>query len=840
MISRKTLAAAVCSVAVAAAARSALAVPATIDVAVDQPGATIPPTFFGLMTEEINHSYDGGLFAELVQNRTFQDPVGRRGPRPASGVPHWSVVAQPDAKVELDKADPVNPALPLSLKLKLTGDMAGVANDGYWGVPVRPNTTYTASFYAKGTDGFAGPVTASIVTDDGMAAVAKADSPAVTGEWKKYTVTLKTAADAATTAKAKFVLSATGTGAVSFSLVSLFPPTYMDTPGGLRPDLMKLMADLHPAFIRLPGGNYVEGDTFPTRFDWKKMIGPADTRPGHMGCWGYRSSDGFGLPQYLLWCKQLGAQPVLAVFAGYVLDHESVAADSPQMKQYVQEALEEIEYVSGPADSEWGAKRAADGFPEPFKLTYVEIGNEDWFDPKKGGYVGRYAVMADAIRAKYPKLKLIATAPIPNNRDVDLYDDHYYRSAAAMAGDMGHYDKGADARIRFDGGHHDGDTRATGRQYFVGEWATREGKVTSTLTAALADAVWMMGMERNADVIPIHCYAPLLVNTNPGAWQWKIDLIGYDALTAFGSAAYHAEAMFSQNQGDTVLPTTVQVAQTEVATEPDPKGAVGVGTWHTTAEYKDITVTAPDGKVLMKTDMTGADTSKWNFTGDKWTIEHGALKPSANDTETWGTVGDPTWTNYTLSLKARKTGGNEGFLILYHAVDGENYTWWNVGGWGNTRTALEAKHEGEGTPLGRSSNFRVKTNQWYDLKLEVSGHHVKCFVDGKLVSEGTDQPEQVRTPLYASATRLTATGEVVVKVVNLGREPIDATVNLKGATAVDPTGKAFVLTGQPKDENTVEQPDKVAPKTEALDGAAASFKRTFPPHSLTLMRVKAK
>ena len=249
---------------------------------------------------------------------------------------------------------------------------------------------------------------------------------AVTGAWQKYTLTLTTGHEAPTTAKARFVLSACGTGSVSFSLVSLFPPTYQDTPGGLRagPD----EADgRHASGVHPPAGRQLRrGQTFATRFNWKQMIGPADQRPGHMGCWGYRSSDGFGLPEYLLWCKQLGAEPVLAVFAGYVLNGEHVDAGSPEMAKYTQEALEEIEYVSGPADSEWGKRRAADGFAEPFPLHYVEIGNEDWFD-RSGSYDGRFTQMAKAIRQRYPHLKIIATAPVKSFKP-DLYDDHFYRS----------------------------------------------------------------------------------------------------------------------------------------------------------------------------------------------------------------------------------------------------------------------------------------------------------------------------------------------------------------------------------------------------------------------------
>ena len=504
-------------------ARASAAATATIDIDVNKPGVVIPPGFYGLMTEEINHSYDGGLFAELIQNRTFQD----NDKTPA----HWSSVGA--STIALTTADPVNSALPVSLRVTFSGDNSGFANEGFWGIPVRPSTAYTASFYAKADNGFEGPITASIVLTDGNTIVAKASPQSITSSWKKYSVTLQTGADAPVTTKAKFVLSANGAGSACFSLVSLFPPTYQDVPGGLRPDLMKLMADLHPAFIRLPGGNYLEGNTFATRFNWLKMIGPAENRPGHMGCWSYRSSDGFGLPQYLLWCKQLDAEPLLAVFAGYTLNHDHVTP-GPELQPFVDEALEEIEYVTGDATTEWGKQRAADGFAEPFQLHYVEVGNEDWFDRSRS-YDGRFAQFFDAIRAKYPSLKVIATAPV-KSRTPDLIDDHYYRSAGQMAGDWRHYEK----------------SDRSGPKIFVGEWATQEGRPTPNLHAALADAVWLMGLERDSDHVPLESYAPLMVNVNPGAWQWHTNLIGYDALHSFGSPSYYAQCMFGQNKGDRV------------------------------------------------------------------------------------------------------------------------------------------------------------------------------------------------------------------------------------------------------------------------------------------------
>jgi len=812
----------------------------TLDVDVNKPGVTIPAMFYGLMTEEINHSYDGGLLAELIQNRTFQDPAPRG--RGASTLPvHWTVIGE--GKASIDRENPVNPALPVSLRLELGTGTCGVANDGYWGVPVRPDTTYTASFYAKGSGGFAGPVTASLILDQGNVTLIKAETSAITDAWKKYSVKLTTGHDAPTTAKARFVLSAAGKGSVTFSLVSLFPPTYQNTPNGLRPDLMKLMADMQPAFIRLPGGNYVEGSTFETRFNWKQMIGPVEQRPGHMGCWGYRSSDGFGMPEYLLWCKQLKAEPVLAVFAGYVLNGKHVDAGAPEMAQYTQEALEEIEYVSGPADSEWGKRRAADGFPEPFALNYVEIGNEDWFD-KSGSYDARFTQMAKAIRQRYPKLKLIATAPVKSFKP-DLYDDHFYRNARTLMNQANQYEKTAAPATRFNGGAWNG-RQPDGIQTFVGEWATQEGKPTPTLNAALADAAFVMGLERNADTVPMECYAPLLVNVNPDdpakgypkGWQWGTNLIGYDALGSFGSPSYYAQVMLGQNKGDVVLPATLKVKTAVESAPPTPRGSIGVGTYHTQVEYKEIVVTTPNGRTLLTADLA-KDTKAWQFTGGKWDVADQMIKYNATGSESWALTGDPTWTDYTIRVRARKIGGAEGFLILWHAADGANYNWWNIGGWGNTIARCESAEQGSREPYGPSTPVKIETGRWYDLRLEVSGHKVRGFIDDKLVTESTQQPRTTPAAVFASATRISASNTVIVKVVNTGANPVELAINLRGAATVAANGTATVLSGDPKAVNSVAEPTRISPRQEAVTGVSPSFRRTFPPHSFTVLRLSA-
>ena len=340
-------------------------------------------------------------------------------------------------------------------------------------------------------------------------------------------------------------LTAEHPGTLWIDLVSLFPPTYNNRANGNRVDLMQKLAAMKPAFLRFPGGNYLEGDHIADRYEWKKTIGPLVDRPTHPSPWRYHSSDGLGLLEFLGWCEDLHMQPVLAVYAGYSLLHEHVNP-GPELAPYVQDALDEIEYVTGSADSRWGSERAKDGHPAPFTLTYVEIGNEDQFD-RSGSYDGRYTQFYEAIKKKYPQLQLIATAPIKTTRP-DVIDDHFYRSAEQFFGDTHHYDK----------------TDRGGPKIFVGEWATREGDPTPNFNAALGDAAWMTGMERNSDVVVMASYAPLLVNVNAGGMQWSTDLIGYDALSSYGSPSYYAQMMFSNHIGDEVLESSMDSSNPRV------------------------------------------------------------------------------------------------------------------------------------------------------------------------------------------------------------------------------------------------------------------------------------
>jgi alpha-N-arabinofuranosidase len=538
----------------AAASAACLAAEPTFTIDATHSAGRVSPRLYGLMTEEINHSYDGGLYAELIRNRAFLDD-----PKTPA---YWSAVTEngAEAEVGLDNANPFNDKLTLSLRLTVTkaskNQPAGAANGGYWGIPVQPNTRYRASLIARAEPGFDGPLAVSIVSEDGRDIYASQKVSGLTATWKKFETTLKTGKVAPTT-KARFQITSENPGTVLLAFASLFPPTWNDRPNGLRKDLMQMLVDLHPAFLRFPGGNYLEGDQIESRFDWKKTIGPLEERHGHQCPWGYRSTDGLGLLEFLEWCEDMKAEPVLAVYAGYSLKgaHVTPGAD---LEPFVQEALEEIEYVTGDRNTtKWGARRAKDGHPVPFKLTYVEIGNEDWFD-KSGSYDQRFAQFSDAIKARYPHLKCIssigndqAEKARVHSRKPDMTDEHYYLSTDEFLRRSPEYAQKYDR---------------SGPEIFVGEWAAHEDpKIkpwdrgarlqppTPSMKAAVGDAAFMAAIERNSDLILMQCYAPLLVNVNPGGRQWRPDLIGYDALTSYGSPSYYAFKMFSREIGDEIL-----------------------------------------------------------------------------------------------------------------------------------------------------------------------------------------------------------------------------------------------------------------------------------------------
>lgn len=768
---------------------------ATVNVQVDKPTHQIPPTLWGIFFEDINLSADGGLYPELVRNRSFED---------ADKLEHWTFtkIGESSSEAAIDTSRPLNAFNKRSLKVKLDGPVT-LENSGYYGMGIAKGETYTFRAAFRG-DNFSGPITVKIVSNDGRE-LASGEIRYIGESWKYQAVDL-TPVDA--DPKGKLQILAAGKGSLSLDMVSLLPKKTWKK-NGLRPDLAEAMDALKPTVFRFPGGCWVEGDTLDKAYDWKKTIGNIDSRTPLWNIWQYNATHSIGYHEYLQMAEDLGAEPLFCINVG--MSHKEIVP-MDQMGRWVQDALDALEYANGPTNSFWGGLRAKNGHPAPFNMKFLEIGNENGTQ----AYNERWALFYKAIKAKYPDVQLIANDwqnNIPKDPKPDLVDEHYYNTPEFFMQQAHRYDA-------YD---------RTGPKIFVGEYAVTRNTGKGNLRGAIGEAAFMTGMERNSDVIAMAAYAPLFCNANHK--RWPVNLINFDSTRWFGIPSYYVQKLFSEHRGDTVLPTTVEVGTIE---EKPPTGGIGVGTWNTSAEFKDIKVTAPDGKVLFTSDFTQGNAG-WKLLGDgaKWSVQDGALRQTAEREFIRAVAGDRSWTDYTLTLKARKISGQEGFLILFHINDDDDRIWWNIGGWNNTQNGVEIGETLDG------KRGHIEANRWYDIKVEVKGGAVKCSLDGKVVHD-LKNTLTVTRGLFASAVTDKPTGDLIVKVVNAAAGPTETEINLKGAPKLAAAAAAIVLTSDsPKDENTLDEPTKVAPKNITLPVSDAKIKHAFPGNSFTVIRVKA-
>lgn len=508
-----------------------------LSVDANVPRANTRTTTYGSILEDISHSVEGGLYAELVRNRAFKEA--------GSGVPYWTLVPSGGAAgtFAIDPTTPLNTAIDRSLKLHVDqlppGARLAAANEGFYGVPAKPSTRYTGSLFVKAASRWS-TIRVSLEKPDGTVLASK-DIRDIGSTWKQRAFEFTTPPNITPSSDNRIVVSLLNPGRTAITgqdvwitQVSVFPPTFKNH--GVRQDLGEKLAALKLGLFRIPGGNYLEGNTLDTRFAWKNTIGPVEQRPGHQNtAWGYWSTDGFGIHEYLQLAEDIGAQPLLALFAGYTLNGQHVPQD--QYGTYVQEALDEIEYAIGDPSTTWGAKRAAAGHPAPFNLRYVEVGNEDWFD-NSGSYAWRFTDMYKAIKAKFPQLTVVSTtAPDKSGVRPDAVDDHFYQSPQWFVDNSTRYD-------RADRG---------GPEVLVGEYGAQDGRPTGTLAAAVGEAAFLTGLERNSDTVIGSMYAPVLVNENQP--NWPVNLIGFDTTTSYGSPSYWVQQMFANNLGKQVVLT---------------------------------------------------------------------------------------------------------------------------------------------------------------------------------------------------------------------------------------------------------------------------------------------
>jgi len=768
-------------------------------------GVKVSPTQSGLFFEDINHAADGGLYAELIRNRSFED---------ATTPDFWTVTTQTGAiaTATVETQNLLNVSQSQALKLKVSNATstarAGISNPGFWGINVVDGQQYKLSFFAKCDSSFTGTITASLENSTGLK-YAQATITGLGQGWQKFTCTLTATGN---NTNGVFVLSTTSKGTLWFDVVSLFPPTFNNRENGLRPDLAQMLVDLKPAFLRFPGGCFIEGDYLANRFQWKKSIGNIENRPGHSNLWGYRTSDGMGFHEFLQLAEDINAAPLFVVNIG--LAHND---NQPYnvLSGYVQDALDALEYANGEVTTVYGAMRAANGHPAPFNIKYIEIGNENYFGDN---YENRYLQFYNAIKAKYPSVQCIGNVAAWGTDNptwtfsspVDLVDEHYYRSPQWFINQYNKYDTYS----------------RSGPKIYAGEYAVTSDCGNGNLSAALGEAVYMAGMEKNTDIVPMNSYAPIFVNVNDR--KWSPDMINYNSSTAYGTPSYYVQKMFSTNKGTITIPVndSLNTKSTSIT------GSIGLGSWSTQVDYSSVTVKNNSNAILFSDQFTTA--SNWTPTSGTWSVSGGVYAQTSTATDCRSISTAITDTTYTYAVKARKISGSEGFLIIFGYKDANNYYWWNIGGWGNTQHAIEQCIGGSKSTL-MSVAGSISTNQVYDIRIEVSKTKTLFYLNNVLIHTLDNLPAKM---LYTSATLDETNNQLYLKVINPSTNDVTTKLNLNGIPDGLISGKSTVLTSSSAlNENSLDNKTNIVPVETSLNSISKTSNYTFKANSFTVLQL---
>ena len=816
-----------------------------IKIDLNKRGATVSPNLYGIFFEEISHAGDGGLYAELVQNRGFEEHVlpssmtyenGRAVAVDSPNYEHgnnrkWSIPWDIEQKkmlgwevkpfggnviydvVKLD--NPLHENTPHAMELKITtlqeGGKVILSNTGYWGMGLKSGEKYDLRFYVKSAD-YKGNITARISDGNHLGTISfKAKK---IKDWTEFTGVLTSTG---TTGKGQLLLEFDAPGTVYIDYVSLFPQnTFKGRKNGLRPDLVEMILGLQPKFMRWPGGCIVEGATYENRVKWKETLGDPMTRRGEWDVWGYRSTWGMGYHEFLQFCEDTGMDAMFVNNAGMSCSvrngdytHTTAGLDS-----VIQNFRDAIEYAIGdPEKSEWAKKRAEAGHPAPFPLKYVEIGNEN-VGPV---YVKHFNYIFEKLNAEYPQLTFINTLghtdplleQIPGEY---MVDPHWYRDPNFFFNNNNLFD---DAPRKHD--------------IYVGEYACNAGVGSGNLLAAISEAAFILGMERNSDVVKMTSYAPLFENVNQP--NWPCNLIHFNSNQTYGRASYYVQKMSAENRAT----YNVELSETSFAEKGKPfaAGTIGLGSYSTQCEYRNIQITTADGKTQK------IAPSKFQHKRGQWNVNGDVIAQTSNENLTMTVLPEFSSDNYTLQLQAKKNNGKEGFFVYYGLDEqGRNGYVANVAGWNNITTAIQPVVRGRTIDvLGRQARQSVDTDRWYDIKVVVTPELVTLFVDGKEMTSAkpVSQPRHFCQTGYDELT-----GELIIKVVNGTDKTYTRGFEIEGTNNVAPEGKVITISGNAQEENNFEEPYKLVPVTTTFNGFAKQFSYEFAPMSYTILRIKAR
>ena len=840
---------------------------ATIRVRLQEEKAPVPAALYGIFMEEISHAFDGGIYAELIRNRSFEEGVLPPGMKPVKkddgglkmeleklppGVPEenwnmpwpwngncgwdpnraligWSLQNEGGAQGEMKitEANPMKAVSTRSLEMTIAppaeaeGRVA-LVNSGYWGINVQAGTSYELRFHLR-PGAYEGELAATLETKDGKILASHKFDAVTPGEsWQEYTATLE-ATD--TDPEGRFVLSFRGKGTLQVDWVSLFPPTYKDRPNGLRPDLAKYLEDLKPNFVRYPGGCYVEGLSFESAPDWRKMVCPPEERPGMWGYWQYRSTDGFGYHEFLQFCEDIGADAMYVSFAGMTV-HPENNWPIEDLDSVIQRTLDAIEYAVGPVDSKWGAERAKMDHPRPFPLRYVEIGNEH----PPALYGDYYKKFRDAIKARYPWMTVIMSMYWSGlNREaiaragddnIDIVDQHAYLGSGWARSNFGYFDR----------------YERKPWKVYLGEYAHHHGD--GDWSAAMDDSVFLMMMERNGDLVKMASYAPLFCNVN--SKNWGVNLIEFDASRSFAHASYYVQKVFNENRPDVNLATSVDEQPKFDPNLPLMGGKFGLGSWNTHVEFKEVRIYDEKDKLIYSDDFKTL--RKWETPGvGRWRVKKGVLQQTdKGQSPAMLLLKKPEVKIGRVTVKARRVEGEEGFLMFFNAGGIDRFLFCNYGAGGNRFSAIQERGTPEGCSFrgGRGTEGAIETDRWYDLSLVLGRDRAEMYLDGVRVSRAR---AEYLPSFFATAGYNRADKTVVLKATNYRSEPVRAEIQLDGAAEIGKNGQHIVIRSEGQyDENTLDNPRRIVPQEEPLPGCSERFSVLLPPYSVNLLRIPAE
>jgi len=817
-------------------------------------GNDIPKSMYGIFFEEINHAGDGGLYAELIQNRGFEEQTIPGGMTYSAGkvyAPHslnynglnyvdrnfdwnietkkylaWSLTATGcTVAKEITDANPLNPNTPNAFHLTISNSTANgkaeLINSGYWGIAVKNGEKYNLRFYLCTSD-YNGVVTAKIYDPSSNTVVGSQSFNVINnGEWTEYTGELTANK---TINQGDFRLEFSGNGNILIDYVSLFPQnTFKNRPNGLRKDIAEFIGDMKPAFMRWPGGCIVEGITLDNRVKWKETLGDPMTRRGEYSLWGYRSSWGMGYHEFLQFCEDAGMDAMFVGNAGMACAYQNgdYVQGQEALQPFLQDFRDAIEYATGdPATNEWAAKRAAAGHPEPFPLKYVEIGNENG----TARYVNNFNYLYGILKKEYPQITFINTlawwaGELTDVAKTDMIDPHWYVAPNDFYNGVNTFDDAP--RGKYD--------------IYVGEYACNTNVGKGNMEAALSEAVFISGMERNSDIVKMASYAPLLSNDNQP--NWSCNLIWLNSDQVIGRASYYVQKMFAENRPDYNLATSLfsdkQISSYE--------GRIGLGTWATAAEYRSVKVSKNDGsQVFYQSDFTN-NQQDWKAASGAWSFSSGTYSQTDMGTPCISMMDVWSFRDCTIEVEARKISGAEGFLIIFGGdknTEKDGYRL-NLGGWNNTKTAIERVVDGNGTVVGDMIPYSLESNRWYTIKIVLkNATSVECYVDNKLILTYTFPPV-IPGRLQAIGGYDKEKGEAVLKVTNAESNPFEANI-LLNVKNIQNTGEVITLNADYlEQENSFVEPELIYPVVSEYNNFSSDFNYTFKPYSFTILRIKS-